>query len=464
MKYVITAILLLGLLVPLKTADAGGPLRINTDAITKDTSWSGEVIVEKPLKVAKEAALSINPGTVIRFRQGAGLVVEGVLKAAGTAKSRIRFLPSEETAAKGYWTGLSLNGSGKGTVVSFCRFEHAASMNVAGCSPDIKDSEFVDGINGIVLARKSGSEVRRNLVRDMEIGGISTQLGATPLIAENTVENCGDYGISQNQDAQPRIRGNTVTGGKTGISLSQSVPAVEGNTVKGANTGILVTAGNSEEMVVRGNKVVDNEFGIICQQFSSPLIERNFVKGNQQGVICFRASSPIIRNNEFTGNDEAIVAVQICNPEIMANSIHDNAKGIYLDLSSYALINGNNIYGNKIQLELGNMSSDWEYRVRNKPVRGSQAMNFTKADRGKEVRRLIEDDAAIMGYVDATGNWWGETVTREMNTKGPDADIESFIDFFDVPIRTYEGYEGEYIQDRIKYEGWKQAKIEGVGI
>jgi hypothetical protein len=133
-------------------------------------------------------------------------------------------------------------------------------------------------------------------------------------------------------------------------------------------------------------------------------------------------------------------------------------------LSSYAVITGNNIYDNESQLELGNMSSDWEYRVNQKPERGSQAQNKMMANRGKAVRTQMGDGAHIMGSVDATGNWWGLAVTEEMEKKGPDANIRSFTDYYDVPTRTYEGYSGVYTQDRIKYEGWKKSRIRGAGL
>jgi hypothetical protein len=143
--------------------------------------------------------------------------------------------------------------------------------------------------------------------------------------------------------------------------------------------------------------------------------------------------------------------------------IFENKQAIYLDLSSYAVINGNNIYSNNVAIELGNMSSDWERKVNNKPERGSQAQNITLASRGKAVLQRVDDGAQIMGFVDATGNWWGQPVTAEMDSKGSEGNIKSFTDYYDTPTRTYEGYSGVYIQDRIKYDGWKKSRIKTAG-
>jgi parallel beta-helix repeat protein len=444
------------------SAYAGAQVRITANSIDADTVWSGPVLVEKPLNVSKGATLTVKPGTVARFKPGAGLNVEGVLKASGTDKSPVTFTSSEKKPARGNWTGITLNAAGAGTVISRCRVEYASSLNVSGCSPDIKDSEFVNGTIGIVPTRKSSPLIRRNRIKGMDDGGINCQMGSMPLLAGNTIEDCANYGITSDQEAQPTITGNTITRCGNGIILGQSVPPVTDNTVKGCKQGIALSTGSVTE--IRGNRVIDNETGIICQMFSQPAVEKNLVKGNKVGIACLLSSNPAIKHNEMTGNQEAINAIQICNPAVTANSIHGNGRGVYLDMSSYATVNGNNIYDNKVQFELGNMSSDWERRINNKPIRGRQAQNFSKADRGKVVRQIIPDNAKVMGEVDATGNWWGESVTREMEKKGPDANINSFKDYYDVPTRTYDGYEGEYVQDRIKYDGWKGARIKDAGM
>jgi hypothetical protein len=50
-----------------------------------------------------------------------------------------------------------------------------------------------------------------------------------------------------------------------------------------------------------------------------------------------------------------------------------------------------------------------------------------------------------------------------MAAKGPAANISTLLDGYDVPVRTYEGYEGEYEQDRIGYAPWAPAPVAGAG-
>jgi parallel beta-helix repeat protein len=450
-------------LIVLAAASAFGqetPTRVSSD-IKTNTSWSGTVVVEQPVKVVKGAVLAIKPGTAIRFRKGSGLTVEGVMKAAGKKGSLITFTSDEKVPVAGDWT-LSIDGAGGGTVLKRCSISYAASVSMAACDTPVQNCDIQNGGQGLVLARKAQPPIEGNTIKSMLQGGINCQMGSAPVISGNILEKCGPYGITSSQDALPTIKGNTISGCESGIALSKPVPPVENNTLRDNKAGIFLSSvGNG--LIIRNNRLSGNESGIVCQQFSSPLIEKNDIAGGKEAIVCFRASSPTIKNNNIHKCESGIICVQLCNPHINANNIFENKKAIYLDLSSYALVNGNNIYSNDIELELGNMSSDWERKVNNKPERGGQAQNISMANRGKAVRQQVDDGAQIMGYVDATGNWWGQSVTAEMDGKGPEANIKSFTDYYDVPTRTYEGYSGVYIQDRIKYDGWKKSRIKSAG-
>ena len=62
------------------------------------------------------------------------------------------------------------------------------------------------------------------------------------------------------------------------------------------------------------------------------------------------------------------------------------------------------------------------------------------------------------------GNWWGEKITGEMEEKGAGADISAFLDYFDKPKDTYQGFEGEYLQDKIIYSGWLKGPVADAGL
>lgn len=434
---------------------------ITDDALTANATWSGKILIEKPFKVNKGVTLTVKPGTEIRLKKGACLNVEGVLKAVGSKSAPIVFTSDEQAAAPGDWQGINLIESGEGTALRHCNVSFATTVGMSVCSPEIRDCEIFKCINGVAVARKSQAIIKDNNIHDMTEAAVNCQMGATPLVTGNTIERCGTA-VSSAQDAAPSVKNNRIISCGSGIALNQAgIPPIEGNTFKDNKIGIMLYSVSAGQ-VIRDNKISGSETAIVCQQFSNPLIEKNDISSNKEGIVCFRAASPIIKNNNVHDNERGIAAIQICTPKITANNIYSNKKGIYLDLSSYAIIHENNIYDNVVQIELGNMSSDWERKTNNKPSRGKQAQNQTMASRGKAPLTQTDDGADIMGFVDATENWWGN-VTKEMNTKGATANIDGFIDYYDVPTRTYEGYVGTYVQDRIKYDNWRKTRNRGAG-
>jgi hypothetical protein len=221
----------------------------------------------------------------------------------------------------------------------------------------------------------------------------------------------------------------------------------------------------SEGMSVLRNVFTRNKVGLHAENFSNPGIEGNRFEGNETAIICFRSSSPAIVRNLFAGNREGVSCVQLSAPSISANEFRENGTGVLLTLSSYATIRGNNFDNNAVHVKLDNMSHDWEVKVGRKPERGNAARTVTRLEKGMRAPAGADANKAVgEGWIDATGNWWGEKDTAEMKAKGPDANIGSLVDGYDVPTRTYEGYPGEYAQDRIKYEGWAASRIAGAGI
>ncbi|MFH1288556.1 MAG: hypothetical protein ABII25_07670, partial [bacterium] len=67
-------------------------VQIERCEIVENTSWEGEIIINFPIKVQRQAVLTILPGTVVKFVDvNAGLDVEGVLTANGFPDKKITF-------------------------------------------------------------------------------------------------------------------------------------------------------------------------------------------------------------------------------------------------------------------------------------------------------------------------------------------------------------------------------------
>ncbi len=443
-------------------AASGEPTPIR-EPIRTDTVWEGRIAVEGLISVEESATLTIRPGTEVRFAAEGGLTIIGVLRAEGTTEKPILLVPARE--GQEHWAGINLAGTTPSTLV-FCRIARAKAVGIGAGSHRIAGCEIFGGIVGIsVTGDTSRPVITGNRVHDQSEGGIQCATAAAPVVADNVIERCGRRGISANQGAVPEIRGNRISSCESGIELHQSAPRVVGNTVTDCTRGIALTAVGGGE-AIRGNRLEKNEIGIFCQQFSDPEIAGNTILKNRDGIVCFMGATPLIRNNDILDNERGIFCNQLSTPEISANTIAGNRAGIVLHLSSYALVRGNNITGGETLMELMNMSLDWERRVGSKPQRGLQQRNRSLVEKGRAMPEPgLKDGLEIEGAaVNAAGNWWGETTTREMEKKGPAANIAGLTDYYDVPTRTYEGFAGEYTQDKIAYAPWLKERIAATGV
>ncbi len=430
--------------------------------IGTDTAWEGRVIVETPLTIPAGTTLTLRPGVAVLFRGGSGITVLGALRAAGTPEEPISF--SAEGSEP--WDGIVFSSREHASHLQGCRITAARAVTIAAGEHLIERCEISGGTLGIeVNGDEARPVLRNNRIHNTRGGGIRCVGKSAPLVEGNTIEDCGPFGVHASQGAVPLVRGNTVISCTSGIELFQTAPFIRENIVRECERGIALSAAGGGRQV-RGNTVEDCATGIFVQQFSSPEISGNVVARNKDGIVCYMGARPLIRHNGIRGNETGISCNQIAAPTIEANAIERNRRGIYLTLSSYALVRGNNIDGNDIQMELGNMSRDWERRVSNKPERGLQKQAAIRAGRGAVTLGTPTSDDGLEvegGAVEATGNWWGEAMTREMEEKGPDADIAGLRDWHDVPTLTYEGFAGEYVQDRIAYAPWAKERIAGAG-
>lgn len=134
------------------------PLLLNKAYITKDTTWSGTVILTGQNVVRRGITLTILPGTVIKFawsdeeKDAVGdgeLTVEGRLIAKGTKEAPILFTSAKEKPAMKDWTFVQISVS-RDSVVEHCIFEYAFSgLQVHYSTATIRESLFRYNFEGV---------------------------------------------------------------------------------------------------------------------------------------------------------------------------------------------------------------------------------------------------------------------------------------------------------------------------
>jgi parallel beta-helix repeat protein len=427
-------------------------------SIVADTVWDGRLVVDGMVTVEAGATLTIRPGTEVRFAAAGGIAVNGVLRAEGAADKPILFLPAAEGQEP--WAGITLGGTSPPSLLRSCRVARAMGITIGEGEHRVEKCDISGGPVGISIAGPGANPViTGNRITDTSEAGINCLTKSGPTVTDNVLERCGKVGIGAQPGATPQIRGNRVSGCESGIEVVQAPPRVSGNTVTGCIRGIALSSLSGGEPV-RNNRVEGNETGILCQLSSAPEISGNTVVKNRDGIVCFRHAQPLLRANDILENETGIVCNQFSDATIGANTIARNGRGIFLMFSSFAVIHGNNLEDNNVQVETLHLSLAYERLGTDKPLRGRLQQNKVQVERGKALPLGTKDDGFDPAgrSLDLSGNWWGEATTREMEEKGPDANISSLSDGYDVPLQN------GYPQEKIVYTPWAKQRIAATGV
>ncbi len=406
--------------------------------ISEDTTYTGEVEFAGEYSVPAGVTVTFEPGTKVTMAADASIKVLGTLIARGTPEAPIIFSAKDNKR----WEGITFFDAPRGSSMTHTTVRDAKAITVNGAAMDFSNIKLTNGEIGFSFATGSKSKVVDSSISGMDKAGITVSIGAAVQIISNKISNCAKVGISSTQKGLIRAIGNRIDNCEIGIAISDSGSIVELNTIEKCKSGILVIQAGPK-LGVNSNLLTDNGTGILVQQYAAPRIMGNVITGSNDAIHVYQSSSPTIGHNILKNNKRAIACIRLCKPEIMKNVITDNGVGIHLHLSSYAVIHDNNFDRNDLHVELDNMSADWEKRASFKPKRVALPANAP--------RNLSALDPTE-GFVDAFKNWWGEKTDAEMTAKGNDADIDAIKDYHDVPIRTYEGWEGEYVQDKVRYD------------
>jgi len=165
------------------------------DSVIKlDTVWSGSIVIDGEVKVAKGAKLVIAPGTDIRFvrrdrdQDGLGdatLVVEGELLAIGSQRQPIRFRSAEAEPQPGDWLEIRVDFS-RNTTLRWCEIRDSAHTLHAHFTKGVmEDCHIHHNIDGTRLG-EARFVIRYNLFEDNLGKGINFR-NATVEISHNII-------------------------------------------------------------------------------------------------------------------------------------------------------------------------------------------------------------------------------------------------------------------------------------
>ena len=267
--------------------------------ISVTTTWTNDHVyyVVNTVWVDYGGTLTIQPGTIVRFRQGQSLYVLGTLVAAGTEAEPIRFTSDQAVPTPGDWDRiLFAQNSAPGTFDTNLNYTGGSILSYA--TIEYGNDVYLDNTSPMIV---------HNLIRYMGASsGLNGDAGVQEplLVAYNTLP--GTAASIGSDGGAIHIIGNEITG--AGLFVMGTGEVVS-NTVAGSG-GVGIYAYFADLI---GNRVLNCYEGILVN--STGLVEGNLIANNVWNGLRV-LNSPTIRNNTIVGNGGTALVVDSLGPSI----------------------------------------------------------------------------------------------------------------------------------------------------
>jgi hypothetical protein len=276
-------------------------LSYGDQVLSEDTVWRGEILVEGVLVVAPQATLSVEPGTVVRFRrrgaQAPTLVIQGRLVAAGTKETPVLFTSNFAEPAPGDWQGILLLGSEKKNQLENCRIEGA----------------------------QTGIEV---LFSNLTLKAVRAERAVTGMKFQDALVVMDGGGVSECESAlrfsesEATLRNVTLTGNRRGITaLRSSIYLQDGNLSGNLSVAF---SGDSSKVKLQGGMLQGNGSGLMLLESEGSVTGVKLVKNREFG-LSLAASRVKVSGCVITGNGNNGLIAADGAAVVWDNAIYENA-------------------------------------------------------------------------------------------------------------------------------------------
>ncbi|TLM65677.1 MAG: hypothetical protein FDZ69_08790 [Deltaproteobacteria bacterium] len=193
--------------------------RYQGELLTVDTVWSGQVLIDGSVKVARDTTLTITPGTEVVFVRrdddgdgfGDGtLIVEGRLLAAGTRAQPVVFRSAAPDPRPGDWLEIRVDFS-REVQLRFCEIRDSAhTLHAHFTRGTVEDCTIRGNFDGSRLGQATFT-FRHNLIERNRGKGINFR-NSQVTIEQNIIRH-NDAGIFLFENDRPiSVRGNNLYG------------------------------------------------------------------------------------------------------------------------------------------------------------------------------------------------------------------------------------------------------------
>ncbi len=347
MKQKIFSAALLGLLLSFTACDlleegtTGGTIDVTED-ISVPTTWtSGNTyIVEGGLHI--KADLTIEPGTIIKFKQGAAIYVAyygddyATVKAIGTENNPIRFTSYAPSPAAGDYEGIGFYSGANNCEFVHCIFEYGGknqylgAINIDETSVKFDNCQFLNIKNTAIILENNGNftQFTNNTFTSIEMNAIEIESNNVHTIGEGNDFNVGTrYGISIN---------NNLDQAGTYTWLNHNAPYIISETIHIGASGNGVTLNISAGSVLK----FASDKTIYVSYYGSTY-GKIIANGTESNPIVFTSNSTAPQAGDYNGiqfyNGSSLSEFSYCTFEYAGKNEYDG--GIYIQEANVAFNN-----------------------------------------------------------------------------------------------------------------------------
>jgi len=256
---------------PYKVGSPSDGSRAPSGTIAENTTWRGEVLVTESVVVPAGVTLTIEPGTVVKFKHYRGytdpdgrlrLQVQGTLKAVGTAEEPIWFTSDAEDPQNGDWSMLRLVNASSQSEIRFAIIEFAQQgLNMWNSSPTLSDLIVRwNNWEGIYFESYCKTTLERSRIYQNGYNGIAMEQFNDVIIRDCYVGECGTHGIHVDASTAT-VEGCILEKNRAGgLSVDDNgTLIVEGCRIaKNGSSGIQCGEGQNKLQIDRGTILIGN--------------------------------------------------------------------------------------------------------------------------------------------------------------------------------------------------------------
>ncbi len=428
--------------------------------ISKQTSWSGKIIIEGDVIVKKNARLTIAPGSQILFspnidKSSSGkdktrseLIVKGVLIAKGSVERKITFSSAAEEPRMGDWYGIQLINSKQPSIIDYTLIEFA--------------------YNGITI-KKNSSVIRNSQIRLNYNAGISCEVKASPPITKNIISENGYAGIITSLGAKPVLSLNLISLNEIGVIVFKtSVPNL-GNLKKGSSYNLgqnnifentdYDLYNHSAEQLIAENNSWGNESSVNSRIYGSVDVRPFYRQQNidelfeitqetPSGLIADASASQVsaaqltdisTQNTGTLQESESVPLLAANSPTLLPNAGNAETN----DLSNDEAINEESEDLKPVPVQPVNTERVLASTVESKPIKPAinynqvffeQFLDSRKAELVKQVAPKINFNGPkgrviVRAVVDRNGNVESASVVRSLDARLDNLSVEASLKF-----------------------------------